>query len=70
MIIKSNRPDVRVGQHVTDGVITDNNGTQHSIPFVILEEVTERDYLNECLLENRIAGLIFDNDRFFRISVD
>lgn len=69
MIIKSLYPHI-VGTTVYKGYITDKNGDPYTVPFSVLEEVTKEDYIIECKEQNKPCGTIFDNDHFYRVSVD
>lgn len=70
MIIKSYRGTGKPGQYVPHGEIIDHHGINHKQPFMIIEEVTKDDYLRECKVEDKPIGMIFNEDRFYRVSID
>lgn len=70
MIIKSLREAGKPGQYVPHGEIIDHNGVWHKQPFMVIEEVTKEDYLAECKAEDKPIGIIFSEDRFYRVSID
>lgn len=69
MIIKSLFKHT-IGDLVVDCFITDANGDSHQLPFLILREVSKDDYLNYWNEHNGVIGKIFNDDRFYEISID
>ena len=72
MIVALSRPPYEIGARRIG--IRDGNANWHDQPFVLLREVTQADWIEQCI---RVSGKCSDreifgtqNDRFFEVATD
>lgn len=67
MIVKCLR-EHKIGEIISNGQISDKDGNWYRIPWKILREVSKEEFIRYC--DGDKPGIIFDNDRFYEVSID
>lgn len=64
------RADIKleVGKHYVDRIVTDGNSLDTRVSFIVVEEVTKEDFINQCNMFGVKIGPL--TGQFYRVLMD